>query len=148
MSEYRIKTPYGNIKFRCERNMGNCGISIIKGVKFHLDMGQTKDDLYKYFHDEILFGDKDINSDPNIDGWNYTNIRRNNGDWVVHKFILSDRTNRNREKTSIYDFCKHVEALEGTVVFNPNSGNNIQVFELDRPLTQKEKESIEPRGVY
>ena len=124
-----IKTPHGKVQFTIEQIKGCCGVSVISGVYFRDIENINK--LYQYFHDEIIFGKKDVRAIDMVGNFNQ-DLFRGLDIWKINKFILTDRL-RPKEKSSIYNFCHFVGAHYGTVTYNPNSGFNVQVFELTRP---------------
>jgi hypothetical protein len=126
MSHHYIKTKFGNIEFDLEDMPGCCGVSVIVDLYFRHVTDNEK--LYKYFHNIVIFGAKDIETGGSWDD----NIDRSDDWWKVNKFLLTDKL-RPKDKASVYNLCHFIGAQYGTVTYNPNSGNKVQVFELTRP---------------
>lgn len=133
MSQFRCK--HGRVDYDTSPFHGNCGALIIHSVSFEpisghyykrtdpWEEGSTAAQmdkcakevagLYKEFNSFLL---KDYNTNRN-------------------KLLMSDAVGGEdgRKRPSIYGMCKKNKWRKGKATFNGNSGNNIVVFEIDRP---------------
>jgi len=125
--DHQVKCDFGEIEFHTSEMPGCCGVSVIHDVDFYTIDNGNINDLYKYFHDVIIFGEDDIRGT----GWNDA-IDRGDDFWKVNKFLLTDQLYP-KGVNSLYNFCHYIGAHYSTVTHNPNSGNQVQVFELTRP---------------
>ena len=135
---YRFKTEHGVIEMRADGMPSQCGMTIIHNVLFK--QVRDKEKLYDYFLNTIILGDEDIRSDDEGGSWGYSDIDRDNGRWNVNKYILSDYLRPASFKSAhLHDFCKWAEALEGPVVYNTNSGHNVQSFEFNKKISKNQE---------
>lgn len=135
--EHKIDTGFGLVSFQSEQLLGCCGITVIGEIEFIRVTDVKK--LYDYFYNEILFGTENLQSVNNDSFWEFGNIYRDEDSWKVNKFVFSDATKHKHNKASIYNMCSYWGAQYGTVKHNPNSGNKIILFEVDRPRKKATK---------
>ena len=109
---------------------GCCGISSIYSVQFQNCPASKKEEMYDWFFNEVIMGNTNIDKDGFGDS-----INREQDHWKVNKFVVTDRVrpNAKTDKPTLYGFCKYIGAEEGTITFNPNSGQKVQEFGLTRP---------------
>lgn len=132
MPAHLIKCKYGKVKFDITVVPSQCGMSFINAVSFFGVNNKIK--LYEYFLNDIILGTENLQSDLGS-GWGYSEIVRSNGRWNVNKFLLTDYLRpKNYKEAHLHGFCTYMELLEGPVVFNPNSGNMVQSFEINRNI--------------
>lgn len=121
--EYRhvtVQCEDGKVHFKIDTWQSFCGGTIIYNVKFDLRENDEpcKLRLYKNFL-EFLQRDQQV------------------GKLNRSKVFLADKVRKHRfeYETSMYDFCMTFdEFLHGEPMPNPNSGNHVLVFELDRTV--------------
>ncbi len=133
MLDHSINTRWGKIVWHVSEMPGCCGVSVIHDLSFYDVNDKYK--LYDCLYNTIIFGKKDIHFSSSVDPWS-DDVIRMGPYYNVNKYILTDALysgNLKDRKPTVYEFCHYIGARYGTVTSNPNSGNNVQVFELTRP---------------
>ena len=118
------------VGFYCNGFRGCCGVTSIYSVQFQNCQAKDKEKMYDWFFNEVIMGNTNIDKNGFGDP-----IDRDQDHWKVNKFVVTDRVrpNAKTDKPSLYGFCKYIGAEEGTITYNPNSGQRVQEFGLTRP---------------
>jgi len=135
MSRYIYEHPKlseNQVEFHVDQIRGCCGVSVIHSVVFHNVTEENKHKVYDYFYNEVIMGGKNILLREK-NSWS-SDIMRNEEQWKVNKFVLTDRVYaKSTKRPTLFDFLNYINAEKGAIAYNPNSGNKVQTFSLTRP---------------
>lgn len=122
-----FECEYGSVEYEFEEMPGCCGVGILYDIDFRPNKRRDIKKLYEAF-DDYIFNKPTQGNGFDID-YNHRDALSKS------KLLMSDGVAPQGPIywCSIAAFCRHTGWMEGTARKNFNSGNNVIVFEKDRP---------------